>query len=66
MLPRLFFFFIMLLPYPIYFPNEIDGLGAVPREILIANHFVDYLSIIHSVTACQYSLHKYFGTQHNP
>lgn len=45
MLPRLFFFFIMLLPYPINFPNEIDGLGAVPREILIANHFVDYLSI---------------------
>lgn len=35
----------MLLPYPIDFPNEIDGLGAVPREILIANHFVDYLSI---------------------
>lgn len=31
----------MLLPYPIDFPNEIDGLGAVPREILIANHFVD-------------------------
>lgn len=48
----------MLLPHPIYFTDEIDGLDTVPREIIIANHFVDYL---HSVTACQYFLHKYFG-----
>lgn len=47
------FFLITLLPHPIYFTNEIDGLDTVPREIIIAYHFVSYLSIIHSLTACK-------------
>lgn len=43
------FFLITLLPHPIYFTNETDGLDTVPREIVIA-YFVSYLSIIQKIS----------------